>query len=311
VELAGALAEIARYTLAHDFRHIDPTDAHIMIADGGERVLAAFPPELSARALEDLKRLRVEVRLHTVVSNVAEGQVTLTHNGQGETIDCYNVLWAAGVQASPLGRKLATATGDDVDRAGRLKVMPDCTVPNHPEIFVVGDMANCPGADGKPLPGVAQVAMQQAKFAARVIKDRLAGREPPAVFRYRDYGIMATIGRGAAVAQIGKKWRFKGFLAWLMWLFVHVMQLVQFSSRIAVLWQWGYSYLTYNRSARLITGKTLPVKTKVAAVLSPAASIGDPGAADTDHQIAPLGSPAPGEPGSRTEQRVETVHAGR
>lgn len=309
VELAGALSEIARFTLAHDFHHINPADTHVILADGGDRVLAAFPPDLSARAYEDLKRLCVEVRLHTVVTNVAEGRVTLTHNGQNETINSYTVLWAAGVQASTLGRKIAAATGADVDRAGRVKVMPDCTVPNHPDIFVIGDMANCPGPDGKPLPGVAQVAMQQAKFAACVIKDRLAGREPPKAFHYRDLGTMATVGRGAAVAVIGKGWKFKGFLAWLMWLFVHVMQLVQFQSRIAVLWQWGYSYITYNRSARLITGKTLPVKSKVAPASGPAASIGSPDAADTDHELAPFTAP-PEQPAARSEQTA-TASAAR
>lgn len=313
VELAGALSEIARYTLIHDFRHIDPGDTHIILVDAGDRVIAAFPQDLSDRAEKDLKRLRVEVRTHTLVTNVAEGEVTLSKNGQLERIASYTVLWAAGVQASPLARKLAEATGADVDRAGRIKVMPDCSVPNHPDLFAIGDMANLAGADGKPLPGVAQVAMQQATFAAKVIKARLAGVAPRTVFRYRDLGSMATIGRKKAVAQIGTKWKFKGTLAWFMWLFVHVMQLVQFQSRIAVLWQWAYSYITYNRSARLITGKTLPVKTRVSPV-GPAASIGDPGAADTDdplHPLHPVGGPAPGEPGSVVQPHVTTASAAR
>jgi len=310
VELAGALSEIARHTLAHDFRHIDPSEARVVLVDGGDRVIAAFPQDLSERAEQDLKRLHVEVRTHTLVTNVAEGAVTVTRNGQSEVIESYTVLWAAGVQASPLARKLAEATGADADRAGRIKVMPDCTVPNHPDVFAIGDMANLAGEDGKPLPGVAQVAMQQAGFAAKVIKARAAGTEPPRVFRYRDLGTMATIGRRRAVAVIGKKWKVKGTLAWVVWLFVHVMQLVQFQSRIAVLWQWAYSYITYNRSARLITGKTLPVKTKVAPA-GLAASIGDPGAAETDHELHPLGTPAPGEPGSRAEQRVETISHAR
>ena len=310
VELAGALSEIARHTLIHDFRHIDPSETRVILVDAGDRVIAAFPQELSERAEKDLKRLRVDVRNNTLVTNVAEGEVTTSKNGQTEKIPCYTVLWAAGVQASPLARKLADATGTETDRAGRIKVMPDCTVPNHPTVFAIGDMANLADGDGKPLPGVAQVAMQQATFAAKVIKARVTGTEPPAVFRYRDLGTMATIGRRKAVAMIGKKWKVKGALAWYMWLFVHVMQLVQFQSRIAVLWQWAYSYLTYNRSARLITGKTLPVKTKVAPV-APAASIGDPGAAETDHAAHPVGAPAPGEPGSKAEPHVATVSAGR
>ncbi|HEX6985648.1 MAG TPA: FAD-dependent oxidoreductase, partial [Planctomycetaceae bacterium] len=304
-----ALSEIARHTLRHDFRHIDPAEAHVVLVDAGDRVLAAFPTDLSERAEKDLRRLNVEVRTHALVTNVEEGAVTLSRNGQSERVESYTVLWAAGVQASPLARKLAEATGADVDRAGRIKVMPDCTVPNHPEIFAIGDMANCPGPDGKPLPGVAPVAMQQARFAARVIRARLTGEEPPKAFHYRDRGIMATIGRSKAVAKVGRM-KITGPAAWLMWLFVHLMELVQFQSRIAVLWQWAYSYVTHNRSARLITGKTLPVKTKVAPV-GPAASIGDPGAAETDHEIHPVGAPAPGEPGSNAEPRVETVSTAR
>jgi NADH dehydrogenase len=188
------------------------------------------------------------------------------------------------VQASPLAKKLADACSADSDRAGRIKTLPDCTVSGHPNIFAIGDMANCPGDDGKPLPGVAPVAMQQAEFAARIIEAHIRGTEPPKIFHYRDRGMMATIGRSKAIAKIGK-FKFRGAIAWYMWLFVHLMQLVQFQSRLMVLMQWAWSYLTFNRSARLITGKMLELKTKVKTRGS-AASIGDPAAADTDHHTS-------------------------
>lgn len=281
VELAGALSEIARHTLKHDFRQINPAEAKIVLVDAVDRVLAAFPPDLSERAASDLRRLRVDVRTNALVTDVREGAVTLSRNGQTETIDSWTVLWAAGVQSSPLARKLAEACDVDFDRAGRIKVLGDCSIPNFPEIFAVGDMSNCPGPGGEPLPGVAPVAMQQAQFAAAIIDARLRGEEPPKAFHYRDQGMMATIGRRKAIAKVGRM-KFRGALAWYMWLFVHLMQLVQFESRLMVLLQWAWSYLTFDRTARLITGKMLPVKTKIAAP-EPAASIGDPGAADTDH----------------------------
>lgn len=289
VELAGALSEIARHTLKHDFRQINPGEAKIVLIDAVDRVLATFPQDLSERAAYDLKRLRVDVRTNALVTDVREGLVTVSRNGQTETIETWTVLWAAGVQSSPLARKLAEACDVDFDRAGRIKVLPDCTVPNYPDIFAIGDMANCPGPGGKPLPGVAPVAMQQAEFAAAVINARVAGEDPPSAFHYRDKGMMATIGRRKAIAKLGRM-KFKGALAWYMWLFVHVMQLVQFESRLMVLLQWGWSYLTFNRTARLITGKMLPVKTKMAAT-EQAASIGDPGAADTDHGSIHISAP--------------------
>ena len=287
VELAGALSEVARKTLRRDFRHINPSDARILLVDASDRVLSAFPPDLSEHAHRDLAHLKVEVRPHTLVTDVAEGSVTLGHRGPAESgkpperIATWTVLWAAGVQASPLARKLADAAGAEVDRAGRIKILPDLTVPNHPEIFPIGDLANCPGPDGKPLPGVAPTAIQQGQFAAAVIKARIAGTDPPKVFKYKDYGMMATIGRRKAVAQLGKL-KFTGAIAWLLWLLVHLMSLVKFENRLLVLFQWGWSYITYNRTARLITGKELPVKTRVAPEPA-AASIGDTTAGDTDH----------------------------
>ena len=299
VELAGALSEVARQTLRDDFRHINPKDARILLVDGGDRLLSPYPPELSTRAEADLDRLRVEVHKETRVTNIEEGLVTITEQGgAAQQIAAWTVLWGAGVQSSGLARKLADACGGEADRAGRIKVRPDLSVPNFPNIFAIGDMASLAGADGNPLPGVAQVAIQQGQFAAATIAARVAGRPPKqAAFHYRDWGMMSTIGRRKAVAVLGNGWKFKGVLAWLMWLFVHLMSLVQYQNRIAVLFQWSYNYLTYNRSARLITGKMLPVKTRMAPA-APAASIGDPRAADTDHAAhavtsQPAGSPHP------------------
>jgi len=292
VELAGALSEISRHTLKHDFRHINPAEAKVILVDASDRVLGAYPTDLSDRAVRDLQKLRIEVRTHTLVTDVGEGYVTFSRQGQIEQVPAWTILWAAGVQASPLAKRLAESCDVDTDRAGRIKVMPDCSVPNHPSIFAIGDMANCPGDDGKPLPGVAPVAMQQAQFIARVISAQLHETDAPKSFRYHDRGMMATIGRRKAVAKVGRL-KVRGPLAWYMWLFVHLMELVQFQSRLMVLIQWAWSYLTFNRSARLITGKILAVKTKVSTQGS-AASIGDPAAADTDHTgQTPVAAAAP------------------
>jgi NADH dehydrogenase len=315
VELAGALSEIARHTLRHDFRHINPREAKVILLDAGDRVLSAYPPDLSEGAVQDLAKLRVDVRTHTLVTEVGEGYVAVSLNGQSEHIAAWTVLWAAGVQASPLAKKLAEACNADIDRAGRIKVMPDCTVPNFPHIFAIGDMANCPGPDGKPLPGVAPVAIQQAGFVTRIIKARLRGEDPPQAFAYRDKGMLATIGRGKAVAKIGKL-KFRGSIAWYLWLFVHLMQLVQFQNRLMVLLQWAWSYLTFNRSARLITGKVLAVKTHVGPAGS-AASIGDPDAADTDHigqpamMFSATQTPQPNAPNSAVEAKPAAVPSER
>ncbi len=303
VELAGALSEIASHTLRHDFRRIDPSEARLILVDAGDRLISGFPAELSERAARDLQRLRVELRMNTFVVNVEEGVVTLKQDDRSEQIASFTVLWAAGVQASPLARKLSEAVGVEVDRAGRIFVQSDCTVPGHPEIFAIGDMAHAVGPDGKAYPGLAPVAMQQAVFVAGVIKARLAGTEPPSEFHYHDRGILATIGRSKAVAKIGR-WKFKGMVAWLMWLFVHLMELVQFANRLAVLFQWAWSYFTYDRTARLITGKTLPVKTKVPPV-GLATSIGDPHSEEKEDRPPGAGRPAPGEPGSKSPVGVE------
>jgi NADH dehydrogenase len=246
VEMAGALAEISRESLSRDFRHFDPGSARILLIEAGPAVLATFPDPLRQAARRELERLGVEVRTGTPVTNVRTGIVTVgTEEVAAETI-----LWAAGVAASSLGATL----GVPVDRAGRVLVNPDLTIPGHNDVFVIGDLASLKGADGKPLPGVAQVAIQMGKHAARNIVAAVQGR-PYTPFRYRDLGNMATIGRAAAVADFG--WlRLKGLIAWQAWLFVHIMNLVGFRNRLVVLVQWAWAYFSYQRAVRLITGDT-------------------------------------------------------
>jgi NADH dehydrogenase len=254
VELAGALAEVARYTLRRDFRAINTARARILLLEGMERVLPPYPPKLSAKAAAALARLGVSVWTDTVVTDIQPGVVTVRRHDHSEQIETHTVLWAAGVLASPLGRLLARATGAALDRAGRITVEPNLTLPGHPEIFVIGDLALFPHQGGKPLPGVAPVAIQQGRYAANLILARLRGQSLPA-FRYKDLGNMAVIGRGVAVADLG--WlRMSGFPAWLAWLTIHLMNIIQFHNRLLVLVQWGWTYITRNRAARLITGES-------------------------------------------------------
>jgi NADH dehydrogenase len=244
VELAGALAEISRHSLARDFRHFDPGSAKIILLEAGPAVLASFPPSLQTAAASDLARLGIDVRTRTLVTMVGDGFVAA-----GATrIDAATILWAAGVAASPLGRTLDVP----LDRAGRVKVNPDLTVPGHPEMFVIGDLAALDDAAGRPLPGVAQVAMQMGVCAARNILRATAGR-PMQPFRYRDYGNVATIGRAAAVADF--HWlRLTGVVGWIAWLSIHLVKLIGFRNRVLVMVQWAWAYITYQRSVRLITG---------------------------------------------------------
>jgi NADH dehydrogenase len=251
VELAGTMAEIARHTLRREFRHIDPADAQIILIEAGERILSAFPPELSAKAQASLEKLGVVVRTQTLVINVAADYVDLKFGGATERLPTHTITWAAGVSASPLASALAAATGASVDRGGRVVVNADLSLPGHPEILVLGDMASFTHQDGKALPGVAPVAIQQGKYAAKLVRARLVGKTLPA-FRYRELGNLATIGRSAAVADFGKI-RVSGFLAWFLWLVIHLMNLISFRNRLLVLIQWGWSYLTFDRPARLIT----------------------------------------------------------
>jgi NADH:ubiquinone reductase (H+-translocating) len=254
VELAGALSEIANDTLRHDFRRIDPSQARILLVEASDRVLPSYAADLSERAAEALRRLKVTIRTSTMVTDVGEGCVTLKMGSGRETVAARTVLWAAGVQASRLGKVLAAATGAEVDRSGRLMVGPDLTLPGHPEILIAGDLANFAHQSGKPLPGVAQVALQQGKYAARLIEARLRGTTLPP-FRYHDKGNMATIGRAQAVVEL--PWlHFSGYPAWLAWLFIHLLYIVEFQNRLLVALQWAGNYFSFNRSARLITGES-------------------------------------------------------
>jgi len=244
VELAGALAEISRETIARDFRVIDPTKARIVLLEGGPRILAAFPDPLPARAAAALARIGVEVRTGATVTRVTSDAVWLG----GEQIRARTVLWAAGVAAAPLTRTL----GVPLDRAGRVLVERDLSIPGHPEAFAIGDLCSLTAEDGRPLPGLAPVALQQGRAAARNVLHRQAG-EPTEPFHYRDRGSMATIGRAAAVAVVGPL-RLSGLLAWLAWLFVHITFLIGFRNRFLVLFEWAWAYLSWQRGARLITG---------------------------------------------------------
>jgi NADH dehydrogenase len=248
VELAGALAEISRESIARDFRLIDPTKARVVLVEAGPRILASFPASLAARAAAALARIGVEVRTGTPVTRVTPDAVWLG----GEQIRARTVLWAAGVAASPLTRAL----GVPLDRAGRVIVKPDLSLPGHDLVFVIGDMAAFRGPDGQALPGLAPVAIQQGQAVARTILRRLAG-EPARPFQYRDKGSMATIGRAAAVAVIGRL-QLSGLPAWLAWLFVHIMFLIGFRNRFLVLFEWAWAYLSWQRGARLITGQWRP-----------------------------------------------------
>jgi NADH dehydrogenase len=245
VEMAGAIAELAKVALRHDFRDIDPGEARIVLVEAGPRVLAAFPPGLSEKAQKSLERLGVEVRLGTPVTECDEGGVMIG----SERLEAATIIWAAGVAAS----SAATWLGIDKDRVGRIAVGPDLTVPGHPEIFCIGDTAQAKAADGQPLPGLAPVAKQQGAYVARTLRARFAGKPVPAPFRYRDFGTLATIGRRAAVADFG--WiRFSGTFAWLLWCVVHVLYLIGFKNRLVVMLDWLWSYVTFQSGARLITG---------------------------------------------------------
>ena len=252
VELAGALGELARQTLRRDFRRIDPTRTRIYLLEGSPRLLPTYPESLSHRAERSLERLGVTVRTGAMVTRVEPNGAVYTADGQEQRIEARTILWAAGVQASPLGRVLHERTGAEIDNAGRVKVAADLTVPGHPEISVIGDLAVVGGADGRSLPGVAPVAMQQAGHAARNVLRAIRG-EPRQPFVYRDLGNLATIGRNEAVADFGRV-RFTGWFAWAVWLFVHIMKLTGFRNRLVVLVQWAFAYFTYQRSIRLITG---------------------------------------------------------
>ena len=255
VEMAGALAEIANHTLKHDFRRMRPSDAKIYLLEAGPRVLAAYPEDLSRKAERALERLGVTPIRGALVTHVDADRVVYQKDGQTHEIATKTCIWGAGVKASPLAKMLADQIGVAVDRVGRIPVEPDLTLPGHPEVFVLGDMVSLKDEAGKPLPGVAPVAIQQGLHVAKTIQKRLKGESPATPFRYHDRGSLATIGRKSAVGLVfGKK--FSGFIAWALWLGIHLMYLVAFENRMLAFIQWGWSYFTHNRPARLITGFT-------------------------------------------------------
>jgi len=247
VELAGAITEVARYTLARDFHHIDPTQARIILLEGSPRVLPTYIEELSEKARVQLEELGVDVRTSQMVSHIDADGVTIGD----DRIEAKTVLWAAGVAASPLAQTL----GVPLDRAGRVRVNPDLTVPGRDDVFVIGDLASLE-QDGKPVPGVAPAAMQQAKHTAKNLLRAVQG-QPLLPFRYRDKGSLATIGRAAAVADLGRV-KLSGVIAWLAWLFIHLFFLIGFRNRFIVLFEWAWSYVTYDRGDRLMTDSARP-----------------------------------------------------
>ncbi len=250
VELAGALGEVTRFTLRHNFQHIDPSSARIILVENEDQILSEYPKDLQQQARKALTKLGITIQTGGKVADIKAGYVAIKEKDQDRQIATHTVLWAAGVRAVPLGRIIADAAGAEVDKQGRIKVQPDLTLPNHPEIFVIGDLADFTHQTGKSLPGVAQVAIQQGKYVADLISRRQKGeRLPP--FHYRDLGSMTTIGRASAVANIGPV-HLHGYIGWLVWLFVHLINLIAFQNRMLVMFQLGYAYFTRNRSARRI-----------------------------------------------------------
>ena len=302
VELAGAISEIAHDTLRDDFRSIRTEEAEILLLEGEPRVLPPFPPDLSDRAERALIGLGVRSRTGVRVINIDECGVLMRTPAGEQRIEARTVIWAAGVRANGLGRKLAESLGAETDKGGRVMVNPDLTLPGHENLFVIGDLAHAAGADGRPLPGVAPVAMQQGRYVARNLKARQEGRAP-GDFHFVDKGTLATIGRNAAVAQFGRI-HLDGFVAWLAWLFVHLLYVVGFRNRLLVALQWGFQYLTFNRGARLITGLFHPARPEGRPELTTARPI-EAGAATA------AGQPAPAGAASAAARPAEATRSGR
>ncbi|GAP97062.1 NAD(P)/FAD-dependent oxidoreductase [Leptolyngbya sp. NIES-2104] len=255
VELAGAIAELANHTLKQDFRSIDTTEAQILLIEGLDRVLPPYPADLSVKAAESLTKLGVTVRTKTKVTQIDGDNLTLEYDETRETISAKTILWAAGVKASGVGRVISDRTGASLDRVGRVMVESDLSVPNHPSIFVIGDLAHCADPEGKPYPGVAPVAMQEGKYVARLIKARLSGQSLPR-FLYKEFGSLAVIGQNAAVANLGGV-HLSGFIAWFIWIVAHIYFLIEFDNKLVVMIQWVWNYVTRSRGARIITDTTL------------------------------------------------------
>ncbi|GAB1540749.1 NAD(P)/FAD-dependent oxidoreductase [Scytonema sp. NUACC21] len=261
VELAGAIAELAYHTMKEDFRNIDTSEAQVLLLEGMDRILPPFAPELSKEAEVSLAQRGVAVKTKTLVTNIEGDIVTLKQGDDVKQIAAKTVLWAAGVKASPLGQLLAERTGVECDRAGRVIVEPDLSIKGYDNIFVVGDLANFAHQNGKPLPGVAPVAMQEGQYVASLIKQRMKGKTLPQ-FSYINWGSLAVIGQNSAVVDVGFA-KFTGFFAWLFWLFVHIYFLIEFDNKLMVMIQWGWNYFTRKRGARLITGKEVLQPAKV------------------------------------------------
>ncbi|MEB3291987.1 MAG: NAD(P)/FAD-dependent oxidoreductase [Synechococcales bacterium] len=255
VELAGSIAEAAFQTMKDDFYHIDPQEAEIILLEGLDRVLPPYPPELSQKAHQSLHKLGVIVRTSTRVTNIVAGEVTILQDGNTEVIPAKTILWAAGVKASDLGQVLEEKAGASRDRIGRVMVEPDLSIANHPEIFVIGDLANYAHQGEKPLPGVAAVAMQQGEFLAELLEKQSRNESLPQ-FKYMDLGSMAVIGHNEAIVDMGFI-KFSGFFAWLAWVVVHIYYLIEFDNKLVVMIQWAWNYFTRNRGARIITGTDL------------------------------------------------------
>ncbi len=255
VELAGAIAELAFKTLKRDFRNIDTTEAQVLLLEGLDRILPPYSPDLSAKAEISLTKLGVTVETKVLVTNIDDNIVTVKRDGQEEYIPAHTVLWAAGVKASAMGQVLAERAGATLDRVGRVMVEPDLSLANHPNIFVIGDLANFPHQGERPLPGVAPVAMQEGEYVAKLIKQRLLDK-PVAPFVYKDFGSLAVIGQNEAVVDLGFV-KFDGLLAWFLWIFAHIYFLIEFDNKLIVLLQWGWNYFTRKRGARIITGEGL------------------------------------------------------
>jgi NADH:ubiquinone reductase (H+-translocating) len=254
VELAGAIADLAFKTLKKDFRSIDTGTAKILLLEGMDRLLPPYPPDLSEKAALSLTKLGVTVRTKTLVTNIEDNIVTVKQGDRSEQIPARTILWAAGIKASGMGKILADCTGVNLDRVGRVMVEPDLSIAGHPNIFVIGDLANFPHQGEKPLPGIAPVAVQEGKYIAKLITEQLRGNTL-APFRYEEVGNLAVIGQNAAVADLGFV-KLSGFLAWFVWSFAHIYYLIEFDNKLVVMVQWGWSYFTRNRGARLITGES-------------------------------------------------------
>ncbi len=258
VELAGAIAELAFNTLKRDFRSINTTETKILLLEGLDRILPPYSPDLSAKAMTYLERLGVTVQTQSMVTDIANDIVTYKRHDQVEQIPARTILWAAGVKASAMGQTLADRTGATLDRVGRVIVEPDLSLPNYPNIFVIGDLAHYAHQTGKPLAGVAPVAVKEGEYVAKLIRQRLQGKDLPS-FRYIEAGSLAVIGQNAAVVDLGFA-KLTGPIAWLAWVFVHIYYLIEFDNKLIVMLQWGWNYFTRNRGARLITGEASLLK---------------------------------------------------